>query len=339
MGKPESHPTLQPTIDLWQGTVALLLQGKTRSMDDDDDTPEPHDEPASRGTVHLPRLTQQQLAEQDETRNRLREYKRIHGLSDSDIATKITELKSSDIYKEYRSDRPLIGRFLINRFSRDNHTYIRSAKERILRKFLIHNGVHFADDMVPESSPIINNIFKEMSSFWDVTQNNIQQFRDLMITGTYIFYAMSEEYDEYIVIGAIKIEYDVNSGSITAAELQKDTLTSSSAERWHGYAFMRRSRVFLTMSADGFNTPKFYLLNPFFGVDVPAGAQRTSSVRTTRLHGIMTKLGKNSDIFVSGVHMVPDPDAFKKVQLIPLSSLPPDIPPHIIRYISGWGKK
>src|SRR4029077_13432080 len=45
--------------------------------------------------------------------------------------------------------------------------------------------------------------------------------------------------------------FDSKSGSLRVTELQKESPGSSSAERWNGYAFMRRSRVFLTMSAGG----------------------------------------------------------------------------------------
>jgi hypothetical protein len=53
----------------------------------------------------------------------------------------------------------------------------------------------------------------------------------------------------------------------------------------------------------------------------------------------MAKLGKNADLFVSGIHMIPDEKAFEKVQLIPSSALPPEFLPRIIKNISAWGKK
>jgi len=237
----------------------------------------------------------------------------------------VERLIRNSLKSEKMSD-DAVDRNTIDRFLQGND--IRPEKEKILRKFLKAQGVEYDDEDRTK-----DNIFKALAVLWGIGEGHIKQI-ETRICGIYRFYALSEEFEDSIVAGAIEIK----SSSHRATELQKEHPDSRYSEGWTGYTFMRRSKVFLTMSAGGnFYTPKFYMLNPYFNTSLERDPACDPAI--IRLEGIMIKLGKkDAAIFTSGIHMVPDKDAFKKTEIIHLSSSP-NFPPSILHTVRGWGRR
>jgi hypothetical protein len=208
----------------------------------------------------------------------------------------------------------------------------RPGKLRVLYTYLAFREAIFDEDLnFPKA--IADPIYRLLEHFFGVREHD----RDLctLLDGTYRLFFRAEDINESVVVGAVSFSRNALTQAFEVKELQRSRQPRR-VERWSGYYFARQERIVMVLRGQGSilrDTPKFYVLNTPHADDSDGGDNCNGNGNgngevVTEIGGRMLKLGSggsNRSAFSAKVLLRRYADAFEECDVVPLSTVAPDI--------------